>query len=85
MSRKWSASMLEAVISVIAAIIIALGGAWGWERRRARKLEEAQIERLKAMAKAQVEAQQRREDAVKNMPPIPDERPARFDDFERGG
>lgn len=77
--------MLEAVISVIAAIIIALGGAWGWERRRARKLEEAQIERLKAMAKAQVEAQQRREDAVKNMPPIPDERPARFDDFERGG
>lgn len=77
--------MLEAVISVIAAIIIALGGAWGWERRRARKLEEAQIERLKAMAKAQVEAQQRREDAVKNLPPIPDERPSRFDDFERGG
>lgn len=77
--------MLEAVISVIAAIIIALGGAWGWERRRVRKLEEAQIERLKAMAKAQVEAQQRREDAVKNLPPIPDERPSRFDDFERGG
>lgn len=77
--------MLEAGISVIAAIIIALGGAWGWERRRARKLEEAQIERLNAMAKAQVEAQQRRDEAVKNMPPIPDERPSRFDDFERGG
>lgn len=77
--------MLEAVISVIAAIIIALGGAWGWERRRARKLEEAQIERLNAMAREQVAAQKRREEAVKNMPPIPDERPARFDDFERGG
>ena len=77
--------MLEAVLSIVGAIIIALGGAWGWERRRARKLEEAQIERLNAMAKAQVEAQQRREEAVKTMPPIPDERPARFDDFERGG
>lgn len=77
--------MLEAVISVIAAIIIALGGAWGWERRRARKLEEAQIERLNAMAREQVAAQKRREEAVKNMPPIPDERPSRFDDFERGG
>lgn len=77
--------MLEAVIGVIAAIIIALGGAWGWERRRARKLEEEQIARLNAMARAQVEAQQRRDEAVKNLPPIPDERPARFDDFERGG
>ena len=37
------------------------------------------------LAKAQVEAQQRRDEAVKNMPPIPDERPSRFDDFERGG
>ena len=76
--------MLEAVISVIAAIIIALGGAWGWERRRARKLEEAQIERLNAMAAAQVEAQRRRREAVESLPPIPDERPSRFDDFERG-
>ena len=78
-------SILEIIAGIFSAIIIALGGAWGWERRRARKLEEAQIERLKAMAKAQVEAQQRRDEAVKNLPPIPDERSARFDDFERGG
>ena len=76
--------MLEAVISVIAAIIIALGGAWGWERRRNRKLEAEQVERLNAMAAAQVEAQRRRREAVESLPPIPDERPSRFDDFERG-
>ena len=76
--------MLEALISVFAGIVLAIGGAWGWERRRNRKLEAEQIARLNAMAAAQVEAQKRREEAVKNLPPIPDERPSRFDDFERG-
>lgn len=85
MNRKWSTSMLEAVLSIVGAIILALGGGWAWERRRNRKLENEQIERLNAMAREQVAAQKRREEAVKNMPPIPDERPARFDDFERGG
>lgn len=77
--------MLEAVLSIIVSIILALGGGLAWERHKRRKLENEQIERLNAMAREQVAAQKRREEAVKNMPPIPDERPARFDDFERGG
>lgn len=78
-------ALLKWIAGAALAAFTVLGGLLGWERRRARKLEEAQIERLNAMAKAQVEAQQRRDEAVKNMPPIPDERAARFDDFERGG
>lgn len=78
-------ALLKWIAGAALAAFAVLGGLFGLERRRNRKLEAEHVERLNAMAKAQVEAQQRRDEAVKNMPPIPDERPARFDDFERGG
>jgi len=76
--------MLEALTAFFGLIVTALGGAWAWERRKRRKLEDAQIARLNAMREAQIEAQRRKDEATAKAGPMPSERPDRFDDFERG-
>ena len=48
-----------------------------------RQLEDEQIARLNAMRDANLAALKRRDEAVAARPPMPDERPSRFDDFEK--
>ena len=75
--------MFEALAALFGLIVSALAGALGWERRKRRKLEDEQIARLNAMRDANLAALKRRDEAVAARPPMPDERPSRFDDFEK--